>query len=64
MSRPAPAANDPVAPAGARPRPDDTSVQDQDRVPLFGSWRAIHTAVVLCALVVMALLALFARWPF
>ncbi len=39
------------------PRPDD-------RVPLFGTWRAIHAAVALSALAVMALLALFARWPF
>ena len=35
-----------------------------DRVPFFGTWRAIHAAVVLCALAVMALLALFSRWSF
>jgi hypothetical protein len=35
-----------------------------DRVPLFGSWRAIYAAVLASALVVMALLALFSRWPF
>lgn len=35
-----------------------------DRVPLFGTWRAIHAAVAVCALAVMALLALFSRWPF
>jgi hypothetical protein len=35
-----------------------------DRVPVFGTWRAIHAAVALCALAVMALLALFSRWPF
>jgi hypothetical protein len=39
-------------------RPDD------ERVPLFGTWRRIHAAVVWCALAVMALLALFSRWPF
>jgi Tfp pilus assembly protein PilN len=33
-------------------------------VPLFGSWCVLHTAVLVCALVVMALLALFSRWPF
>jgi len=38
--------------------------QDDERVPLFGSWRAIHASVVVCALVVMALVALFSRWPF
>jgi hypothetical protein len=37
---------------------------DDDRVPLFGSWRAIHAAVIGCALLVMALLAAFSRWPF
>ncbi len=35
-----------------------------DRVPLFGTWLAIHAAVAVCAVVVMALLALFSRWPF
>jgi len=35
-----------------------------DVVPLFGTWRAIYAAVVACALAVMALLALFSRWPF
>ncbi len=37
---------------------------DDARVPLFGTWTAIHLAVVVCALVVMALLAVFSRWPF
>jgi len=39
-----------------RPDPDDV-------VPLFGTWRAIYTAVVVCALVVMVLLSLFSGWP-
>jgi hypothetical protein len=38
--------------------------RDDERVPLFGSWHAIHASVVVCALVVMALVALFSRWPF
>jgi hypothetical protein len=33
-------------------------------VPLFGTWRAIYTAVVVSALVVMALVALFSRWSY
>jgi hypothetical protein len=37
---------------------------DPESVPLFGSWRAIHAAVIVCALLVMALLALFSGWPF
>ena len=45
-------------PENTRPEPPD------DRVPLFGTWGAIHAAVAACALAVMALLALFSRWPF
>ncbi len=41
-----------------------SDAQSEERVPLFGSWRAIHAAVVLCAVAVIVLLALFARWPF
>jgi hypothetical protein len=37
---------------------------DDDRVPLFGTWSAIYGAVIACAVLVMALLALFARWSF
>jgi anti-sigma-K factor RskA len=40
-------------------RPEEPAV-----VPVFGTWRAIHAAVALSALLVMALLALFSRWPF
>jgi len=40
-------------------RPEDDAV-----VPLFGTWRAIYAAVAVCALAVMALLAVFSRWPF
>ena len=32
-------------------------------VPLFGTWRAIYPAVFISALAVMALVALFSRWP-
>jgi anti-sigma-K factor RskA len=39
--------------------------QDPDGpVPLFGTWRAIYAAVVISALVVMGLAALFSRWPY
>jgi hypothetical protein len=44
--------------------PQDRRAPEPPEVPLFGTWRAIHGAVVLCALAVMALLALFSRWPF
>ena len=36
---------------------------DDGPVPLFGTWRAIYTAVVVCALGVMVLLVLFSGWP-
>jgi len=42
----------------ARRFPED----DEDRVPLFGTWPVIYGAVVLCALAVMWLLSLFSRW--
>jgi hypothetical protein len=35
-----------------------------DRVPVFGTWRAIYASVVVSALAVMALVFLFSRWPF
>jgi hypothetical protein len=38
-----------------RPDPDDV-------VPLFGTWRAIYTAVIATAVVVMVLLLLFSGW--
>ena len=44
---------------GGAPAPDD-----QDPVPIFGTWLAIYTAVVVCAVVVMALVAVFSSWPY
>jgi len=44
--------------------PPERRPDDDLKVPFFGTWRAIHAAVALCALAVMALLALFSRWPF
>ncbi len=39
--------------------------RDEDGpVPLFGTWPAIYAAVVVSALAVMALVALFSRWPY
>lgn len=51
------------SPMTLRSSPEPLPQQDE-KVPLFGTWRAIHASVVLCALVVMGLLALFSRWPF
>jgi hypothetical protein len=44
---------------GRPPSPDD-----DDPVPIFGTWRGIFTAVVAWALVVMALVAVFQSWPY
>ncbi|MGE5126286.1 MAG: hypothetical protein ACM3PV_08345 [Betaproteobacteria bacterium] len=46
------------------PRPPAEEAEGDARVPLFGTWTAIHLAVIACALGVMALLAAFSRWPF
>lgn len=47
-------------------RPPNLSPPDppDGEVPLFRTWPRIHGAVVAAALAVMALLALFSRWPF
>lgn len=37
---------------------------DDERVPVFGTWPRIYAAVVLNALLVMALLAVFSRWRY
>ena len=46
------------------PRPPAGEAERDGRVPLFGTWTAIHLAVIACALAVMALLAVFSRWPY
>jgi hypothetical protein len=47
-----------------KPRAGEHDVSDAGPVPVFGTWRAIHAAVIAFALAVMALLFLFSRWPF
>jgi uncharacterized RDD family membrane protein YckC len=37
---------------------------DDERVPLFGTWPRIYAAVIVCALVVMALVAVFSSFPY
>jgi hypothetical protein len=39
-------------------------VNDDERVPVFGTWPRIYAAVVVNAIVIMALLALFSGWTF
>jgi len=46
-------------------RVDAEQQSDQeDPVPIFGSWGRIYTAVILSALAVMGLIALFSHWKF
>jgi len=33
-------------------------------VPIFGSWPRIYAAVIVCAIAVMALVALFSSFPY
>jgi hypothetical protein len=49
-----------VEPTPQAPGDDD----DQDPVPLFGSWRAIYSAVIATAILWIVLAAVFSRWPF
>ena len=35
-----------------------------DPVPIFGTWPRIYAAVVLCAVAVMGLVALFSSWGY
>ena len=37
---------------------------DPERVPIFGTWRRIYAAVILVAVAVMGLIALFSGWPY
>ena len=44
---------------------DDAShAADDEPVPIFGSWPRIYLAVIVSALAVMALVALFAVFPY
>jgi hypothetical protein len=37
---------------------------DDERVPIFGTWPRIYAAVILCALAVMGLIAVFSFWKY
>jgi hypothetical protein len=37
--------------------------RDED-VPVFGTWPRIYAAVIVCALAIMALVALFSAWTY
>ena len=44
--------------------PVETKPADDDKVPLFRTWRVAYGAVIACNLVVLLLLFLFSRWAF
>jgi hypothetical protein len=37
---------------------------DDEPVPVFGTWPRIYAAVIVCALAVMALVAVFSAFPY
>jgi len=44
--------------------PPKPAADDDDPVPIFGSWRRIYTAVILVAVACIALTAVFSNWPY
>ena len=45
--------------------PNDPSPPEADeRVPIFGTWPRIYAAVIVSALAVMALVAVFSSFPY
>ena len=38
--------------------------KEDDRVPVFGTWRRIYTAVVVTALLAIGLTAVFSHWDY
>ena len=39
-------------------------LEDDEEVPLFGTWGRIYAAVVICAFLVMGLVTLFSHWDY
>ena len=37
---------------------------DPEYVPVFGTWRAIYTAVIVVNVIVIVLVAIFSRFPY
>jgi hypothetical protein len=44
--------------------PDRKTGEDDESVPLFGSWRNAYLAVILTTLVVLGAIAAFQAWRF
>ena len=43
---------------------NDQPTDDDERVPLFGTWTRIYVAVIANLLLMMAALLVFSRWPY
>ena len=46
------------------PMAESDPLDEADPVPIFGTWPRIYAAVAACALAVMALVAVFAVFPY
>ena len=46
------------------PKPRSVPTDEQERVPIFGTWPRIYAAVIVSAVVVMGLIALFSGWDY
>lgn len=44
--------------------PPGPPLDEQERVPIFGTWRRIYAAVIVSAVLVMGLIALFSHWEY
>ena len=42
----------------------DARPDDDDVVPIFGTWRAIYRAVIVTTVAALILIAAFSKWPF
>lgn len=42
----------------------NSAPDDDQHVPIFGSWAGIYTAVIVCAVLAMVLIGLFSTWKF
>lgn len=44
--------------------PERPASDEEERVPIFGTWRRIYAAVIVSALATMGLIALFSSWKY
>jgi hypothetical protein len=56
--------HDRVRPGGGEAHVKDHPKDDDEAVPVFGTWTRIYVAVLVNLLLVMAALLVFSRWPY